>query len=273
MNFLQMVQLATRLYLKHAYPDGLSSSTREKVEELGRLTSEKEIFDWDGFEREGSRYNLRLGNTDYPHMKLVFTMEGGKPVFYVDAHDSHFKLPPGLPGYEKLVALRERNKKLKKTIESEWLSAGLPIFGRTPGPIQIRKICKGLRVLAIDDEPQILDMLSIIVTSMGAEMIRALRVSDARRVIENDGLPDLIFCDIMMPEESGYDFVHWLHDQDYEIPTYFITGLNLAKIDTEGVTAVLQKPFTAKSVMNIVKNVCKRLDENSRKENEGEGTA
>ena len=257
MNLNQMVQLATQVFLKHAYPDGVPSAIQEMSDSLGELEGEQDLLSWSRLEKEGERYNLRLGNANYPHMKLVFMIEQGNPVFYVDAHDSHFNLPPNVPGYEKLLALREANKKLKQKIESAWGVEQLPIFGHQRSVIKPKDLCKGMYVLAIDDEDQILDMLSIIVKSMGAEFMRATSAEEARRLIQGRGVPDLIFCDIMMPRESGFDFVAWLRKEGHTVPTYFITGLNLEKIDKDRVTAVLQKPFTAKSVMNIMKKLRK----------------
>lgn len=258
MNLNQMVQLATQVFLKHAYPKGVPSAIQEMSNALATLDSEEELLQWSRLEKENGRYHLRLGNHAYPHMKLVFLLEGNHPVFYVDAHDSHFNLPPNVPGHERLIALRKFNSDLKKEIEKALLAQSLTIFGHNqPTQVKTGSRCLGMTVLAIDDEDQILDMLSIIVKSMGADFIRATSVEEGRRMIRGRTTPDLIFCDIMMPKESGFDFVNWLRKEGYSVPTYFITGLNIEKIDRDRVTAVLQKPFTAKSVMNIMKKLRK----------------
>ncbi|CAM2006996.1 response regulator [Acanthopleuribacter pedis] len=272
MNLNQMVQLATQVFLKHAYPKGVPSAIQEMSDSLASLATKDELLAWSRLEKENGRYHLRLGNHAYPHMKLAFLIDQdqGHPVFYVDAHDSHFNLPPNVPGHEKLLALRKFNKELKKEIEAALIRENLHVFGEKPQrEIKTVHRCVGMKVLAIDDEDQILDMLSIIVKSMGADFIRATSVEEGRRMIRGRGIPDLIFCDIMMPKESGFDFVAWLRKEGYSVPTYFITGLNLEKIDRDRVTAVLQKPFTAKSVMNIMKKLRK---EGKKDEGQAEGT-
>lgn len=258
MNFLETVQRATDIFLKHAYPGGTPETVSEKVRALKDLKTQRTLFNWDGLEREGTRYNLRLGNENYPHMKLVFMVEGGDSVFYVDAHDSHFNLPPNMPGYDKLLALRKKNQSLKAVIEKDWSDAGLNVFGAKPTSMSTnRKVGEGLKIIAIDDEPQILSMLSIIMSQSGAMLHTATSAKQARTIIEKEGEPDLILCDIMMQDESGYDFVSWLRNRGFLMPIYFITGLNMDSIDKTGVTSVLQKPFTAKSVLRILKAVKK----------------
>ena len=113
----------------------------------------------------------------------------------------------------------------------------------------------GCRRLAKQIGATYLDMLGIIVTSLGAEFIRALSAEEAREIIADKGLPDLIFCDIMMPGESGYDFVHWLKGRYPDATVYFITGISQDDIDKIEIAKVLQKPFSAKAVMKIMKNL------------------
>jgi len=253
MNLLELARKAAQAYLRHAYPDTPPEAARDKVQKLGSLTTESALFDLPELEKEGGRYFLRLGNVRYPHMKLAFTLDGGQPQFYVDAHDAHFNLPPNTPGFDKLLELREYNRGLKQTIENDWDRHGVPVFGRAKQQLLHHKICQGMRVLAIDDEPQILDMLYIIVASLGAKLYRAESAAEAREAIARHGAPHVILCDIMMREESGYEFVAWLKQQRLNAPVYYLTGLSLDQVDREGVEGVLQKPFSAKSVMSILK--------------------
>ena len=258
MSLLRQLQLATQAYLKYAYPDEVPVSIRDKTTSLCNLEDDDQLVNWEAFEREENRYLLRLGNHRYPHMKLVLLLESQKPVFYVDAHDAHFTLPPDVPGYEQLLHLREANKRLKGQIEAAWTMNQLPVFGHQRATVKHKKICEGMQVMAIDDEVQILDMLGIIVTSLGATFLRAESADAARSILENECLPDLIFCDIMMPGESGLDFVTWLEQNYPDIRVCFITGLSQEKIEQIEIAEVLQKPFNAKSVMKIMKGLQKQ---------------
>lgn len=253
MNLLHSVKLATQLFLKKAYPEGIPGTVLEKVEALQELNEDHELISWAILEREGNRYSFRLGNKGYPHMKLVFLLENQRPVYYVDAHDSHFNLPAGVPGYDRLMALRQANKEMKNIIEAAWGAARLPIFGSTASAAGLKAVCRGMAVLAVDDEVQILEMLGLIISNLGADFKSAQSAEEGRNLIRTHGLPDLIFCDIMMPKESGYDFVNWLKKEEYVVPLYFITGYALNQVYRDGYAEVLQKPFSAKSVMQIMK--------------------
>lgn len=266
MSLLALVKQAVEIYCKHAYPDGAPGGPADMARMLASFEDLPALLAYKDFEVEENRYALRLGNSYYPHMKMVFLSEK-PPNFYVDAHDNHFDLPPGVPGFDKLQEMRKRNKTLKKTIEADWIAASVPVFGQA-GPASLPGIsqnCKGLKILAVDDESQILDMLKLIVGALGAEFDGVKSAQEAREVIEAKGPPTLIFCDIMMPNESGYDFMTWLKDQGLDhIPFYFITGYALDQVVRTGHDAeVLQKPFTAKAIMKIMKKLKKDLGSDS----------
>jgi len=243
MILFHAVQLATDLYLKDAYPQGPPPQILKKVEALHLINDTRELLDWDGFEFENNRYSLRLGNNAYPHMKLVFVVQGDCHLFYVDAHDSHFTIAPSTPGFEGLLALRNANKSLKKTIEAHWLQSDLPVFGAKI-PANCKTLSKlSLEVLALDDEPQILDMLTICGAGIGLKVRCATSVRQAVKSIQ-ERRPDVVLCDIMMPEESGDVLVHWMQEHYPQTPIFYITGRTIDAKDTSGVRGILQKPFT-----------------------------
>ena len=255
MNVLELMQNAAKIYLDLAYPDGPSKSVREKMQAFALISDDESLLASPLMERENTRYCMRLGNAAYPHMKLTFSIEDKRPVFYVDAHDSHFSVSKDIPGYDRLVLMREQNQALKKRIERSWKRAGIPIFGEVSPEVDKKKTCTDKIILAIDDEVQILDILGIIVQSLGAKFLRAQSISDAKRICGEREHIDAIFCDVMMPEESGYDFVAWLKQEESTIPVYFITGLTAEHVVADGVQAILQKPFSAKSILRIIRKL------------------
>ena len=230
MTTLHSIQLATQIFLKKAYFEQVPKKVSEAVDSLQKLETDDALLAWPGFEKGKKQFRLRLGNHRYPHMKLVFIMDGGQPVFYVDAHDAHFDVSPDTIGFEKLLELRAYNKKLKQAIEAAWAAKKLPIFGSNRAPFKNTNACKGLKILAIDDEAQILDMLGMIFKSLGARYVLAKSVEEAREAIKTGETPDVVFCDIMMPTESGYDFVNWLKKEKLDIPVFFITGYAMDQI-------------------------------------------
>ena len=111
------------------------------------------------------------------------------------------------------------------------------------------------RVLLIEDEAaireEVLDWLRF-------EGYEAVGAANGRLGLQmaRETLPDLILCDIMMPVESGYDFVAWYHDRDQDTPIYYVTGLGEEHINRKGVVDVIQKPFSVKDIVNLLEHHC-----------------
>ena len=64
----------------------------------------------------------------------------------------------------------------------------------------------GLRVLAVDDQPDTLAVVDRVLTRAGAEVRTALSVSEALSVLR-DWEPGCIISDIGMPGEDGFTFI------------------------------------------------------------------
>lgn len=86
---------------------------------------------------------------------------------------------------------------------------------------------KSLRVLVIDDDRDILDLLEY---NLKKEGFRVRIVEDSRCAIEeaNDFEPHLIILDVMMPYTSGFEICRSLrtHSRFKEIYIFFLTALS-----------------------------------------------
>lgn len=82
---------------------------------------------------EGSTiYALRLGNHQYPHMKLQ-VQPWPTSIGYmlsVNTHDQILGLDPEAPGSDRFRALQAENQRLKEAIELAWDQNGFPTFLR-----------------------------------------------------------------------------------------------------------------------------------------------
>ena len=76
------------------------------------------------------RFTMRLGNPDYPHMKLSLDLspDGQRFLYRVDTHDAHACPAPDSPDHAAFRHLMERNQQLSSKIEAAWAAAGLPTF-------------------------------------------------------------------------------------------------------------------------------------------------
>jgi PAS domain S-box-containing protein len=86
---------------------------------------------------------------------------------------------------------------------------------------------KGLRVLLLDDEPDTLELLSLVLRQCGAEVETNTHVREALETISR-WKPDVVVSDIGIPEEDGYSFIKKLRalspEQGGTIPVIALTA-------------------------------------------------
>ena len=121
-----------------------------------------------------------------------------------------------------------------------------------------------MRALIIDDNDQILDVLSFLLETNDVEYKTINNGKDALELIYNNSNSDenkfdLIFLDLAMPEMSGFEVVDDLHANRAltNQKLIVITALELSPEDErslldKGVTAVLKKPILVEDVEKIL---------------------
>ncbi len=67
----------------------------------------------------------------------------------------------------------------------------------------------GLRVLAVDDDPDALELATFILGGAGAQVRTCLSAREARGVLR-EWRPDVLVSDIEMPGEDGYALIRWV---------------------------------------------------------------
>lgn len=60
------------------------------------------------------------------------------------------------------------------------------------------------KIMLVDDEPEILDLVAMRLVSFGYEVITAVDGENALQILEKN-VPDLILLDVMMPGKNGYE--------------------------------------------------------------------
>ncbi len=113
-----------------------------------------------------------------------------------------------------------------------------------------------MRILAVEDDSEYLEMLQVVMESLGHTVIIAPNGADALRQLRAQQV-DVILSDVRMPEMDGVEF----HEQvramtDFRnTPFIFLTGIS----DLTAVRAVcrtdadllLQKPFPADKLLEL----------------------
>ena len=122
------------------------------------------------------------------------------------------------------------------------------------------------RIVFIEDEEEMIDLVQLILTRQGFEVTGATDGQSGLRAIANLK-PDLVLLDLMMPEMSGWDVYQKMKadDQMKNIPVIVITakaqnidkvlGLHIAKVQD-----YITKPFGPSELLQSVERVLKLDD-------------
>ena len=76
------------------------------------------------------RYSIRLGNRQYPHMKLAMELapDASRYLFRADTHDGHCLPPIDSPEHDAFQRVMEENAKIGLAIETAWAAEGIATF-------------------------------------------------------------------------------------------------------------------------------------------------
>lgn len=111
-----------------------------------------------------------------------------------------------------------------------------------------------MRVLAVDDNPDNVELISDIVGALGYEIIKAFDGSQALDRI-SEGHPDLILLDVNMPGMSGFDVLKLLKSDSNtaQIPVILLTALSDVDYRVEGLDLgaddYLTKPYSPRELI------------------------
>jgi twitching motility two-component system response regulator PilG len=115
----------------------------------------------------------------------------------------------------------------------------------------------GTRVLVIDDEPEITEIVEAFLTEAGYVVASENSPRNAATKV-NDFQPDVILLDIMMPGMDGYDVCQQIKKQPKfaHVPVIFLTGKDRAddmgRSFKVGGDMFIKKPFSCERLLEIV---------------------
>src|SRR5690606_1684897 len=111
-------------------------------------------------------------------------------------------------------------------------------------------------VLVIEDDPDIAEILTMLLPSLGYEALSARNGAEALRLLETVDAPCLILLDLMMPVMNGWDFrAEQLRDPDLaKIPDVVMTGAGIPpeKMEPLGADGYLRKPIELEVLAEVV---------------------
>jgi two-component system OmpR family response regulator len=117
------------------------------------------------------------------------------------------------------------------------------------------------RLLVVDDEPNILELLSASLRFAGFDVATASNGTDALAVASTFQ-PDLLVLDVMMPGLDGFEVVRRLRGEDSRTPVLFLTARDSTEDKITGLTLggddYVTKPFSLEEVIARVRTVLRR---------------
>ena len=126
------------------------------------------------------------------------------------------------------------------------------------------------KILVVDDEPNINDMLEIRLKFHGYDVIKAFDGEEALKKARNEN-PDLIILDIMLPKINGYDICRMLKfDTKYKhIPIIIFSArgsMQDKQISVEvGADAFFNKPFISEDLLAKIQELLKKKELEDKK--------
>mgnify|MGYP001596533883 CR=1 FL=1 len=126
------------------------------------------------------------------------------------------------------------------------------------------------KIAIIDDDPDILDASSLVLTSKGHEVITASNPDDGYKIVK-DQSPDLIILDVMMNEpDDGFFLAQKFRKEKVKVPIIMYTsiskttGMDFGKSDLVPVDEYVEKPISPDELIEKVEKLLKREREGSK---------
>ncbi len=132
---------------------------------------------------------------------------------------------------------------------------------------------KSVKILIVDDEPDILEFLRYNLAKEGYEVLLANNGEDALKIAEAE-IPQLIVLDIMMPKLDGVEVCRQLRNKP-EFNSTIIAFLTAREEDYSQIAALdvggddyITKPIKPRVFISRVKALLRRLNQNEDTEND-----
>ena len=124
----------------------------------------------------------------------------------------------------------------------------------------------GKRVVCIEDEPEMIDLVRLILGRRGFEVVGANGGLEGLALVASEK-PDLVLLDLMMPDMDGWEVYQRMKSDEAlrEIPVVVVTakaqsidkvlGLHIAKVDD-----YITKPFGPQELLESVEKILGPID-------------
>ncbi|MDK6260041.1 MULTISPECIES: response regulator transcription factor [Corynebacterium] len=118
-----------------------------------------------------------------------------------------------------------------------------------------------IKVLVVDDEPNIVELLTVGLKFQGFDVRSAGNGNEALEVAK-DFHPDAFILDVMMPDMDGFELLPKLREAGMEGPVLFLTAKDAVESRIHGLTIgaddYVTKPFSLEEVITRLRVILRR---------------
>jgi two-component system OmpR family response regulator len=129
-------------------------------------------------------------------------------------------------------------------------------FGR-----KMSSVDDGFRILVVDDEPNIVDVISMALRYQGFDVATAGNGSEALDQVKGFR-PHLMLLDVMLPDMEGFEVAERLGAQRAGVPIIFLTARDSTEDKIRGLTTggddYVTKPFSLEELVARIRTVLRR---------------
>ena len=115
-------------------------------------------------------------------------------------------------------------------------------------------------ILILDDEPDILELLSLTIKRMQLKPVSAQTIGDAKDILAKQDI-QLCLTDMRLPDGSGLDFITHIQQNHSHIPVAMITAYGSIDMALDAMKAgafdFLSKPVELEKLRSIIKDALK----------------
>ena len=120
---------------------------------------------------------------------------------------------------------------------------------------------QGEKIFVIDDEPDLVEVLSDFIKDAGHTPIGFTNPEEAVAALKKEK-PDVVFTDMKMPKMSGADVLKAVGSYDADVPVIFVSGhLNKEMVIdaiSHGIFGVVEKPFKDSQIIGLANAAVRR---------------
>ncbi len=115
---------------------------------------------------------------------------------------------------------------------------------------------RALDIVAVDDDPAIVELLSLVFADAG-HVVRTASGAAGALALLDDRAPDVLVTDVVMAPTDGVALAHEARARRPDLPVVFVSAYTADRLGVRplGRTVFVNKPFLAEELLEAVRRV------------------